>query len=79
MAGKVIVRNLAYFDRRVQQKEIREAGASGVREIRTCWIDDADERNGGYPAGTVVSRTIKGNFFRGTGEVLVAEHVVEEF
>lgn len=73
---RIITRKVAYFGRKAEITEIRTAGPASEREIRTRWIDDADERNGGHEAGTVTSRTIKGDFNRGTGVILVAEHVV---
>lgn len=80
MAIKVLpVRNATYFGRRAQVKEIRQAGAHGVREIRMHWIDDADPKNGGYPAGTITSKTIKGNALTGTLVTLVPVHVITEF
>ncbi len=71
-------RNVSYLGRRAQITEIRKAGATGEREIRTLWIDDASEENGGYKAGTVTSRTITGNFARNTGRVLVEDHIISE-
>lgn len=76
MASSPKTRKVTYFGRRAEVTEIREAGPTGVREIRVRWIDDADERNGGHPAGTVTSRTIKGDFNKGTGVVLIDTHVI---
>lgn len=68
-----------WLGRRAECKELRQSGAAGVREIRTRWIDDAHENNGGYPAGTITSTTISGDFTRGTGKVINPVHVVSEF
>ena len=32
-----------------------------IRDRVMTWLDDADESNGGYPAGTVVARYVKGD------------------
>lgn len=74
---KVIVRDTQYLGRRARCKEIRQAGPSGEREIRILWIDASED--GQWPAGTVISRTITGNFARNTGRILVPTHVVDEF
>lgn len=78
MAKTIGPRKSTYMGRRAEVTEIREAGPHGVREIRVRWIDDAHEKNGGHKAGTVVSRTVTGNFMRGTGVVLVEDHIVSE-
>lgn len=69
-------RKVTYLGRRAELWEERLAGPSGERTIFVRWIDDADERNGGYPAGTVTARRVTGDFMRGTGKTLVDTHVV---
>lgn len=66
------VRKLAYFDRGVEMKVILAEGAEphGVREVRMRWVEDPR---------IVVSRTIKGDFTQGTGEVLIPNHTIDEF
>lgn len=76
MASKTTTRKVTYLGRRAEVTEIRTGGPTSEREVQTRWIDDAHERNGGYPAGTVTSRTITGNFTKGTGVVLVETHVI---
>lgn len=79
MASKDRVQKVTYFGRRAEVKTILVAGAHGEREIRIRWIDAADERNGGHPAGTVTSRTVTGNMLKGTFKTLVEAHTVEVF
>lgn len=71
------IRKSTYLGQRAEVKEIPLGG--GVREIRIRWIDAAVGQPIEYPAGTVTSRTIKGNFLKGTGVVLNETHIVEEF
>lgn len=59
-------RALTYLGRRCQMWEIRKAGPAGERYVFTRWIDDADPRNGGWAAGTITVRRIKGNGLRNT-------------
>lgn len=76
---KTIARKATYLGRRCEVKEIRQAGMYGEREIRIRWIDDADPKNGGWAAGTIVSKTITGNILKGTLRVLVKDHAVDQF
>jgi len=71
--------SVTYLGVPAKVKEIRQGGRAGLREVRILWLGDSGPRNGNHPAGTVVSRTIKGNFTKGTGVVVVPEHVVTEF
>lgn len=73
MAGKTTTRVVTYLGRRAERTVIQTAGPASEREIRMRWIDDQVD---GHPAGTVTSRTVKGDFTRGTGVVLIEEHVV---
>lgn len=68
---------VTYLGRRAQVWEYRTAGPASERTVFVRWIDDAHERSGGYPAGTVTAKVVKGNFKKGTGEVLVPTYVVE--
>lgn len=47
-----------------------ESGPYGLRTVTVEWLTDADPSNGGHPAGTIVTRLIRGHFGRGTGEEL---------
>ena len=66
MANVTKVEDLAYLGRRVQQYEIRDGGSDSPRWVYTYYVDDADPRNGGYPAGSATKRRIRGNALRGT-------------
>lgn len=79
MPKREIVRQTTFLGARAEYKEIREAGASGRREIRIRWIDKAVGQPVEWEPGTITSRTITGNFQRGTGQILVPEHIVTEF
>lgn len=57
-------RKLTCLGRRVVQTETKMAG--GFRQVLTYYVDDADERNGGWPAGSTTLRTLKGDARRGT-------------
>lgn len=46
------------------------------RWVTMTWIDDADPRNGGHPAGTITRSRVTGNWRKKTLEVLVPEQVV---
>jgi len=79
-AGRVMpTRRVTYLGSRCDVKEIRQAGANGEREFRMRWVDAADPRNGGYPAGTITSKTVTGNALKGTLATLIDTHIVEEF
>jgi hypothetical protein len=65
-----------YFGRRAEVTTNTETGVRGQREIITHWLDDADPRNGGYKAGTWTSKTVSGDFAKGTGVVHVETHVI---
>lgn len=55
-------RNLTYLGRRARVLvEHHDKKRTGLRTITTEWIDEADPRNGGWPAGSVVRTTIKGD------------------
>ncbi len=75
--AKVTIRKVTYLGQRAELKEIPLGG--GVKEVRMHWIDAAIGQPIEWPAGTVTSRTIKGNFLKGTGVVLNETHVVSEF
>ena len=49
---------------------------TGLRTITVEYIDDADPRNGGWSAGTVTRRTVKGDGQTADFEVIVPEAVV---
>lgn len=77
MAAKVTIRQTTYLGQRAEVKEIPLGG--DVREVRVRWIDDGPRHPINCPAGTVTSRILKGNFLKGTLEVLRELHVVDEF
>lgn len=77
MAKTTTTRQVTYLGQRAEVKEIPLGG--GVREVRIHWIDAAIGQPIEYPAGTVTSRTIKGNALKGTLVVLNETHVVEVF
>lgn len=79
MATKTKAFQTKYLGARAETKIIMEAGDYGVREIRIRWIDKAVGQPIEWEAGTITSRTVKGNGMRGTLKVLVETHVVEVF
>jgi len=55
-------RSLSYLGARaVVTVEHHDKKRNGLRTITTQWIDDADPRNGGWPAGSVTRKTIEGD------------------
>lgn len=76
--AKPKTQTVTYFGRRCEVTTILLAGKHGERVIRHRWIDQADERNGSYPAGTVTSRTVTGNPLKGTFRTLVECHIVQD-
>jgi hypothetical protein len=52
---------VTYLGRRAEVWEERTGGPYSDRRVFTRWIDDATETNGGYPAGTVTVRRVKGD------------------
>lgn len=70
-------RKVTYLGQRAEVKVINLGG--GVKEVRTRWIDPAIGQRVEWPAGSVVSKSVRGDFTKGTGVVLVNEHLVEEF
>lgn len=79
MAKTMPVKKMTFLGARAEVKEIRQAGADGVREFRYRWLDRAIGQTTEWEAGTVISRTIKGNSHRGTFEVLTDWHQIDEF
>lgn len=70
-------RTLTYLGARaVVLVEHHDTKSSGLRTITTEWIDDADPRNGGWPAGSVTRRTVKGDGRRDDFEVIIPEALV---
>lgn len=78
MAKATTTRQVTYLGRRAMVKTIYKAGEHGEREFRILHVDEADPQNGGWPAGTVTSRTVIGNALKGTFKTLIAEHAVDE-
>jgi hypothetical protein len=74
---KTVTRKLTYFGTAcVQVTEHHDKKATGLRTIRTEWLGKADERNGGYDAGTVTERVVRGDGRLESFEVVEATRVV---
>lgn len=56
----------------------QRASANCERTVITEWIDDADPRNGGWPAGTTTIKCITGDTLAGKGLDVVAESVLTD-
>lgn len=70
-------RVLTYLGRRVRVTvEHHDKKRTGLRTITCEHIDDADPRNGGWSAGTVTRRTVKGDGQTSDFEVVVPEAIV---
>lgn len=55
-------RTCTYFGRTARVRELRATRKrDGLRVVVLEWIDDADARNGGHPAGTITVRLIEGD------------------
>jgi hypothetical protein len=75
---KTTVRDTTYLGRAARVTTIHhDKSKMGLRTVRTTWLDDADERNGGHPAGTTVEHTIKGDGRTANFEVIVPGHVID--
>lgn len=77
MTAKITIRKGTHLGRRTETKTIALPG--GAREVRTRWIDSAIGQEIEWPAGSIVSTTLKGDARKGTLVVLVESHLVEEF
>lgn len=70
-------RSLTYLGARaIVTTEHHDKNRVGLRTITTEWIDDATPENGGWPAGTVTRKTVKGDGRKADFEVIHAEAVV---
>lgn len=70
-------RNLSYLGRRaVVTVEHHDKKRNGLRTITVEHIDDADPRNGGWPAGSVTRRTVEGDGQTADFRVVIAEALV---
>lgn len=65
-----------YLGRKAEVTEVRKGGPHSERVVITRWVDQADERNGGHPAGTVVLRHIEGDGRKSSFKVHTAAQVV---
>lgn len=74
---KTITRKTIYLGARAEVKEIRQGGPTGEREIRIRWIDPAVGQVIEWPAGTVTSRTVKGDGRKNSFVVIVPEHAID--
>lgn len=71
--------DVTYLGRRarvVTDFHTKSRSANGLRTVTTTWIDDADERNGGYAAGTTTSTTVRGDGRTSDFERVTPLHVV---
>jgi hypothetical protein len=74
---KTTTRELTYFGARcIVVVEHHDKRRDGLRTVTTTWIDQADERNGGRPAGTVERKVMKGDGRRIDGTFLVLSHEI---
>lgn len=69
------MRTVNYFNARARVADVRVRGQQFV--AITEWLDDADERNGGHPAGTVVARHLSGDGRR-LDTVILAEETFSD-
>lgn len=74
-------KSLTYLGARaIVTVEHHDKSRVGLRTITTQWIDDATAENGGWPAGSVTRKTIKGDGRYVAGpkacEVIVPEALV---
>lgn len=66
-----------YMGARAKVTEINhDKKATGLRTIITEWLDDATPHNGGWTAGTIVSKVVHGDGRRLDFEIVEAEKVV---
>lgn len=74
---KITERTCTYLSARANVTEINhDKKRTGLRTIITEWLDDADPRNGDWPAGTIVSKVVRGDGRRPDFEIVEAEKVV---
>jgi hypothetical protein len=52
--------NVTYLGRRAKVTDYRYGGPASPRLVLIEWVDDADPKNGGHKAGTVVARVLTG-------------------
>lgn len=78
MDANTSTRQVTYFGARaeVTVNILRGDAKSGLREVLTSWIDDADARNGGHPAGSRTRKVVEGDARKGTLVVIEAEGLV---
>jgi hypothetical protein len=72
---------LAYMGSRARVvTEYHTPGSIGLRTITYHWIDEAHPENGGWPAGSVTRKTIKGDGRYATGpkafEIISPEELI---
>lgn len=70
----MVTRKLTYLGCRVVQTEVKLPG--GARQLLTYHVDQADPKNGGYPAGTTTYTVLKGNALRGTLQVIIPKRII---
>lgn len=70
-------RDLTYLGRRARVTvEHHDKKRAGLRTITVEHIDDADPRNGGWAAGSVTRRTVKGDGQTVDFEIVIPEALV---
>lgn len=79
--GREIVKTVTfeteYLGRRTRVTENRyEKNRLGLREVIFEHIDEADPANGGWAAGTVTRKVIRGDGRKPNFETLEAEHLI---
>lgn len=59
---KTVTRSLEYYGARVITTTIHhDKSRTGLRTVRMQWLDQADPKNGSWPAGTTTEKLIKGD------------------
>ncbi|AIZ01777.1 hypothetical protein ArV1_090 [Arthrobacter phage vB_ArtM-ArV1] len=79
---KSVVREITYYGARcINTTTHHDKSATGLRTVRMEWLDNADPKNGGWEAGTVTEKLIKGDAWRNPAKFveLVPEHVIGGF
>ena len=74
---KITTKFLAYMGSRAYVTvEHHDRNRVGLRTITVQWIDAATEENGGWPAGSVTRKVIKGDGRLADFQVIEAEELI---
>lgn len=77
-AEKTTTRKATYNGIPATVNEIRGGDRPrGSREVRITWHADCVRDGLAIKAGQTTSKTIKGDFFKGTGETIIAQHIID--